>query len=147
MTQWARQASIGSVGLSRRTDVVGKSWMGILRKEIVMKGLIVLLVMVAVIVGGWKMFVKAGKPGWGIIIPIYNFILLLEIAERPIWWILLLLIPVVDIVVCFMVYIEVAKKFGKGVGFGVGLTLLGFIFIPILGFGDAVYQGAPSQTE
>ena len=112
-----------------------------------MKGLIVLLVMVAVIVGGWKMFVKAGKPGWGIIIPIYNFILLLEIAERPIWWILLLLIPVVDIVVCFMVYVEVAKKFGKGVGFGVGLTLLGFIFIPILGFGDAVYQGAPAQTE
>ena len=115
-----------------------------------MRGLMMLVwlaLVVVCIVGGWKMFVKAGKPGWGIIIPIYNVILLLEIAGRPIWWIILMLIPVVSLVVSFIVYIDVAKRFGKSAGFGVGLVLLGFIFMPILGFGDAVYQGAPAQTE
>src|SRR5476651_1733903 len=89
------------------------------------------------VAGIWKVFVKAGKPGWAAIIPIYNVIVLLEIAGKPIWWILLLLIPLVNLVIAILVSIEVAKKFGKGTGFGVGLALLGFIFYPILGFGDA----------
>jgi hypothetical protein len=99
-----------------------------------------LLIVVAVIAGIWKTFTKAGQPGWGAIIPIYNIILLLEIAGKPIWWIILLFIPLVNIVVSIIVNIEVAKKFGKGTGFGIGLALLGFIFYPILGFGDAKYQ-------
>ncbi len=66
---------------------------------------------------------------------------MLEIAERPIWWIILFFIPVVSIVVSILVNIEIAKKFGKGAGFGVGLALLGFIFMPILGFGSAKFQG------
>jgi hypothetical protein len=101
-----------------------------------------LLIVVLAIAGLWKTFAKAGKPGWGAIIPIYNAILLLEIAGRPIWWIILFFIPLVNLVVGIIVGIDVARNFGKGTGFGLGLALLGFIFYPILGFGDARYQPA-----
>ncbi len=89
----------------------------------------------------WKVFVKAGKPGWGSIIPIYNIILMLEIVDRPIWWIILFFVPVVNIIIGFIVLIDFARAFGKDTGFGVGLILLGFIFFPILAFGDAQYVG------
>lgn len=99
-------------------------------------------ILVAIIAGFWKVFVKAGKPGWAAIIPIYNAIVLLEIAGKPLWWIILFFIPIVNIVVAVLVGISVAKNFGKSDAFGIGLGLLGFIFFPILGFGDAQYQGA-----
>jgi hypothetical protein len=89
----------------------------------------------------WKMFEKAGKPGWASLIPIYNAIVLLEIAGKPIWWIVLLLIPCVGFVVAILLCIEIAKSFGKGTGFAIGLILLGIVFFPILGFGDAKYIG------
>jgi hypothetical protein len=104
--------------------------------------IIYLAVIVIVIVGAWKIFEKAGKPGWTAIIPFYNLIVLLEIAGRPIWWFILLLIPFVGWVVGIIVCVDVAKKFGKGTGFGVGLALLSFIFVPLLGFGDAKYQSS-----
>jgi hypothetical protein len=94
------------------------------------------------LIGMWKSFAKAGQPGWAAIIPIYNAVVLLEMAGRPIWWILLLLIPGVNFVVIILVMIDLAARFGKGAGFGIGLALLGFIFWPILGFGDARYQMA-----
>ncbi len=100
-----------------------------------------LAVVVLVIAGIWKTFEKAGKPGWAAIIPIYNVIVMLEIADKPLWWIILFFIPLVNIVVAILVCIAFAEKFGKGAGFGVGLALLGFIFFPILGFGDAQYSG------
>ena len=100
-----------------------------------------LAILVLVIAGGWKMFEKAGKPGWAIIVPIYNVIVILEITGRPIWWILLYLIPIVGFIVAIIVTIDLAKSFGKDALFGVGLIFLGFIFIPILGFGSAKYQG------
>ncbi len=103
-------------------------------------GLIGLAIFIVIIAGVWKTFTKAGMPGWGAIIPIYNIILLLQIAGRPIWWIILLIIPVVNLFVGIIVGIDIAKNFGKGTGFGIGLALLGFIFYPILGFGDAQYQ-------
>jgi len=95
----------------------------------------------AVIAGFWKVFTKAGKPGWAILIPIYNAIVMLEIAGRPLWWIILLFIPFVNIVISIIVSIDIAGKFGKGAGFGLGLAFLGFIFYPILGFGDSKYTG------
>jgi hypothetical protein len=101
-----------------------------------------LAVIVAIIAGVWKVFVKAGKPGWAAIIPIYNVIVLLEIAGKPLWWIILFFIPLVNVIMAIIVGIAVAKNFGKSDAFGVGLGLLGFIFYPILGFGDAQYQGA-----
>jgi len=66
--------------------------------------------------------------------PIYNFIVILEIAGKPIWWIILLMIPCVNIIVAILVFISLAKAFGKSEAFGIGLALLGFIFFPILGF-------------
>ena len=103
--------------------------------------IISLLIALVVIAGIWKTFEKAGKPGWAAIIPIYNIIVLLEIAGKPIWWIILFLIPCVNIIVSLLVFIGVAKAFGKSEVFGIGLWLLGFIFFPILGFGDAKYVG------
>jgi len=102
---------------------------------------IYLVIIVASLAGLWKTFEKAGKPGWAAIIPIYNTIVLLEIAGKPIWWILLLFIPCVNFVVFLLICIDVAKNFGQGAGFGIGLWLLPFIFYPMLGFGSAKYQG------
>lgn len=105
-----------------------------------------LLVSVLIIAGMWKMFTKAGRPGWAAIIPIYNIIVLLEIVGRPIWWIVLMLIPLVNFIVWIILSIDLAKSFGKGTGFGIGLAFLYFIFIPVLGFGSATYRGPAAAT-
>jgi hypothetical protein len=92
------------------------------------------------IIAGWKVFVKAGQPGWGILIPFYNIYLWIKIAGKPGWWLLLCLIPVVNIVIWIIVMLEVAKAFGKSTAFAIFLLILfSFIGIPILGFGSAVY--------
>jgi len=100
-----------------------------------------LLVALLLIVAMWKVFTKAGQPGWASIIPIYNLYIWCKIVGRPWWWILLMLIPFVNFIICIILCIDLAKSFGKGVGFGIGLALLGIIFFPILGFGSAQYQG------
>jgi hypothetical protein len=89
----------------------------------------------------WKVFEKAGKPGWAAIIPIYNFIILLEMAGRPWTHIFFLLIPIYNIVFIIQVYHSISLAFGKDAGFTVGLVLLGIIFFAILAFGDAQYKG------
>ena len=107
-------------------------------------GILVLIIAIAislfVIISMWKVFVKAGQPGWGILIPIYNVYLMLQIAGRPGWWLILFLIPFVNFVVGIIVDIDIAKNFGKDAAFGLGLFFLGFIFYPILAFGSATYQ-------
>jgi hypothetical protein len=109
-------------------------------------GLIVgLLVAVIVIAAMWKIFTKAGQPGWASLIPIYNIYILCKIVGRPGWWVILMFIPIVNLIIWIIVSIDVAKNFGKGTGFGIGLALLGFIFYPILGFGSAHYQGQASM--
>jgi hypothetical protein len=105
-------------------------------------GLIIML-----IVSIWKIFEKAGKPGWASLIPIYNFIVLLEIIKKPTWWIIMLLIPLVNIVFLFLVYIELAKAFGQGVGFGIGLIFLSFVFLPLLAFGKSFQYIYNQQDE
>jgi len=105
-----------------------------------------LAILVFFIVVQWKIYTKAGKPGWACIVPIYNIIVLLEIVGRPLWWIILLLIPIVNIVIAIIVTIDLAKSFGKGAGYGIGLLLLGIIFYPMLAFGSATYQG-PSAAQ
>jgi hypothetical protein len=102
-----------------------------------------LILIVLAIAGLWATFAKAGKPGWAAIIPIYNALVLLQVAGRPWWWILLFLIPLVNLIIAIIVSIDVAKNFGKGALFGLGLAFLGFIFYPILGFGDAQYTPVP----
>ena len=108
--------------------------------------LLYIALVVAVLAGFWKVFTKAGKPGWAILIPIYNVIVMLEIAGRPIWWIILMFIPIVNFVISIIVSIDIANKFGKGAGFGLGLAFLGFIFYPILGFGDSKYMAESNQS-
>ena len=104
--------------------------------------LFILAVMIVGIAGLWKTFEKAGKPGWAAIVPIYNMVVMLEIAGRPLWWIILFFIPLVNFIILIIVAVDIAKAFGKGTGFGLGLAFLGFVFYPILGFGDARYLGA-----
>lgn len=100
---------------------------------------------VLMIASMWKVFEKAGKPGWAAIIPIYNLIVLIQVAGKPVWWILLILfIPLVNLVILIIVLHNVSLNFGKGAGFTVGLILLGFIFLPILAFSDAKYIGPKS---
>jgi hypothetical protein len=103
-----------------------------------------LAVFVLIIAGAWKVFVKAGQPGWAAIVPIYSaYILIAKIVGRPWWWLLLCLVPIVSIVIAIILCIDLAKAFGKGTGFGIGLALLAPIFICILGYGDATYKGVP----
>ena len=80
---------------------------------------------VFVIAGLWKTFTKAGKPGWACLVPIYNVIVLLQIAGRPVWWFLLLLVPFVNIIVSFVVVMDIARAFGRGAGFGLGAPFRG----------------------
>ncbi len=93
----------------------------------------------------WKVYTKAGKPGWASLVPIYNIIVLLEIVGKPTWWLVLMLIPVVNVVILFLIYHQLSLSFGKGVGFTVGLIFLSFIFLPILAFGDSKYLGNGNQ--
>jgi hypothetical protein len=109
-------------------------------------GVVPMIFMVAfavlIIASMWKVFTKAGKPGWAAIIPIYNILVMLEIAGKPAWWIVLFLIPIVSVIVSIIVAMGIASNFGKGAGFGLGLAFLSPIFYPILGFGSAQYVGS-----
>ena len=89
----------------------------------------------------WHVFTKASERGWKAIIPIWNTLIVLKISGRPWWWIILFLIPLVNIVVYIVLYYSLAKSFAKGIGFAVGLIILPLIFLPILGFGSASYAG------
>jgi hypothetical protein len=100
-----------------------------------------LLIIVLFIASLWKIFVKANQPGWAAIIPIYNIYVLTQIVGRPAWWIVLFLIPCVNIVAAIMLALDLAKSFGKDIGFAIGMILLPIIFYPILGFGKAAYVG------
>ena len=110
--------------------------------------LVVLVVAVLVIAGLWKIFTKAGQPGWAAIIPIYNIYILIKIVGRPTWWLALLLLAFIPLVgsiavlaVLFVLYWDLAKSFGKDIAYAIGLTLLSFVFVPMLGFGSAQYLG------
>ncbi|MDA3786720.1 MAG: DUF5684 domain-containing protein [Deltaproteobacteria bacterium] len=107
-------------------------------------GLVLLLQLAMTLVmmaATWKIFEKAGQPGWAALIPFYNIYIMLVIAGKPGWWLLLLLIPLVNIIFGVLTTISLARKFGKDAFFGVGLALLGIVFFPILAWGDARYRG------
>ncbi|MGA3024058.1 MAG: DUF5684 domain-containing protein [Bryobacteraceae bacterium] len=114
-------------------------------------GTVMFLVLIAVavvfIIGYWKVFVKAGQPGWAVLIPFYNAYVLLKIAGRPGWWLLLFLIPLVNIVIALLVAIDIAKSFGQSPVFGVVLLfLLSGIGYLVLGFGNYRYIGPAAAT-
>lgn len=93
----------------------------------------------------WRIYQKAGQPGWHSIVPILNIITLCRIIKRPDWWVVLWFIPLVNIVVGFIFYMDLAKVFGKDSAFGIGLILLPWLFFPILGLGSAQYIGGTSS--
>jgi len=103
--------------------------------------LVFLFVVLLMIISLWRVFEKSGEPGWACLVPIYNMVVLLNIAGKPIWWLLLLFIPLINIIIYLLVFIAVAERFGKGALFGLGLFLFGFIFWPVLAFDDSAYQG------
>ena len=105
-----------------------------------------LAIAVFMIASVWKVFVKAGKPGWAVLIPIYNFIVLIEIVGKQTWWVILLFVPFVNYIILVWITNLLSKSFGKDVGFTLGLLFLGIIFFPILGFGSAEYKG-PAAKE
>jgi uncharacterized protein DUF5684 len=104
-------------------------------------GVVMFAVAVVMIASMWKVFVKAGQPGWAAIVPIFNIITLLKITGKPLWWIVMFCIPFANFVVMILLVVSLAKCFGKSTGFGLGLIFLGPVFFPMLGFGDARYQG------
>ena len=106
-----------------------------------------LVVFLLYVVGAWKMFVKAGHPGWAAIIPIYNIYIILKIVGRPGWWLILFLIPFVNVVVLLLVSIDLAKSFGKSAVWGIILlfffSVIGYL---ILGWGADQYLGPSVAT-
>ncbi len=100
-----------------------------------------LAIAVGCIVAMWKVFVKAGQPGWAVLIPFYNLYVMLQIAGRPGWWLLLCFVPLVNIVILLIVAIDIAKAFGQSAVFGVVLLfLLSVVGYLILGFGNYQYR-------
>jgi hypothetical protein len=87
----------------------------------------------------WKVFEKAGQPGWAVLVPIYNVMILLKMTGKPAWWLALFFLPVANFIVMILIVIALAKSFGKSTGFGLGMLFFGFVFYPILGFGSAEY--------
>lgn len=106
-------------------------------------GLIVMGIIAFAVIGGlWKLFEKAGQPGWAALVPIYNMVVLLKVADKPVWWIVLFFIPLANVIALFLVAFAVADRFGKGAGYGLGIAFFPYVFYPILGFGSARYQRA-----
>ena len=109
------------------------------------------LILIAIyVIANWKIFEKAGQPGWAAIIPIYNLIVMLDVQGRPKWWVIWYLIPFVNYVSILVMFIilclDYAKRFGKDGGFVAGLILLNPIFLLILAFGSAQYQGVSAAA-
>jgi hypothetical protein len=103
-------------------------------------GIIMLLLVLVMIIALCKVFTKAGEAWWKAIIPVYNLFVLAGISGKPMWWGFLMLVPIVNIPIYFIIHIELARRFGQGVAFGLGLALVGFVFFPLLAFGNYEYS-------
>lgn len=103
-----------------------------------------LAIIVVMVASMWKIFTKAGKPGWAAIVPIYNLVVLLEIVNKPVWWILLFFIPFVNFIMAIILAHKLSESFGQGIGMTIALIL--FIGYPILAFGSATYQGSAARS-
>lgn len=109
--------------------------------EDIFGGIIALVIVIFYLATIWRIFEKAGESGFLAIIPIVNMFFLVKIAGKPWWWFLLLFIPIVNFIIIFLVWHGISEKFGHGIGMTLGLLFLGFIFLPILGWGGSEYAG------
>ena len=103
---------------------------------------VVCIIAVIGLVAMWRIFSKAGEPGWKCLIPLYNTYTEFKFVFGNGWLFLLMLIPFVNIVMLILLEVELCKSFGRGVGFTIGMILLPTIFMLILGFGGAEYIGS-----
>jgi magnesium-transporting ATPase (P-type) len=92
----------------------------------------------------WKIFEKAGHPGWSAIVPIYNYYIFTKIIGKPGWWTILFLIPYVNIIFLIWGTNLLSKSFGKDIGFTLGLIFLGIIFMPIMAFDKTIQYRGPA---
>lgn len=106
---------------------------------LIVLGFALLIFTIVNIIAFWRIFEKAGKPGWKSMIPVYNLVILFEILNKPWYWILFLMIPGLHLFIPLWMIVLLGERFGRDDLFVMGLFLFGFIFIPILGFGDAKY--------
>lgn len=140
-SDYARYYNSSSLDMADSSDAL----VGILAGLGIGVWLVSMAVMILTIVSMWKIFKKAGKPGWAAIIPIYNVVVLFQISGLNPWLILLFIVPFVNFiampVLMILLYVKLAKAFGKSGGFAVGLIFLNVIFMPILAFSDAEYKG------
>ena len=90
--------------------------------------------------GIWRVYAKAGLPGWGGLIPVYNLVLWMRLGGKPGWWAIWLFVPFLNLVIYTIVTFEVAKNFGKGVAYTLGLLLVPPVFYATLGLGSAQYN-------
>jgi Family of unknown function (DUF5684) len=104
--------------------------------------LYVVVVYAILVIPYWMIFTKAGREGWPALIPIYSTYILLKVIGRPGWWLILLIVPVVNVVIYIIMMNDLSKSFGHGVGFTLGLLFLSIIFVYILAFGSSTYRGA-----
>ncbi|MDC7234031.1 MAG: DUF5684 domain-containing protein [Spirochaetales bacterium] len=100
-----------------------------------------LIVSVVLLVANWKIFTKAGKPGWAILIPIYNVIVMLQIVKKPLWWIIMLLIPGVNVVFVILIIYNLCLSFGQPAWHVIPALLVSFVYYPYLAFSSASYKG------
>ena len=122
-------------------DIATAGAVGVLAGVSMVYMIVCLAVAVFSIICMWKVFVKAGKPGWASIIPIYNMVVMFQIAGMSPWLILLMCVPIANVIVAIMLYVNFAKAFGKSGGFACGLIFLSLIFMAILAFGKSEYVG------
>ncbi len=131
-------------GLLAQTTTTTSTGLGAGGVALIAGGAVVYFALIVLMIASmWKIFNKAGQKGWLAIIPILNIIVLLKVVHKELWWIILLLIPCVNIVAYIVVYFSLAKAFGKGAFYGIGIVLFWFIFVPMLGFGSAQYALEP----
>ena len=109
--------------------------------------LVSLAIAILEVVAIWRLFSRAGQPGWASIIPIYNTIVMLHVTGKSGWWLLGLFVPLLNIFVYCRMMVNMAQVFGRGVGFGIGNIFLPFIFLPILAFSNSPYVGPAPQMR
>ncbi len=105
----------------------------------ILRNVFLVVALIATLAGLWRIFEKAGRPGWTILIPFYSLYVFIRVAGRPGWWFILCFIPLVNLIMIVLPF-DLAQRFGKEWFWGLGLIFLPYIFYPLLGFGDAQYR-------
>jgi hypothetical protein len=108
-------------------------------QELILIVPILIIFIIIPLISLWKLYEKAEQPGWAAIVPFYNLIILMKIIDKPWWWALLCMIPYLGAIWGIWSTNLLVKRFGKSEGFTIGVLFLGFIFLPMLAFGDSRY--------